>query len=60
MIAPGSEARRDEILLEKGDVLTPTRLALAAATGREVLRVIRRPRVAILATGDELREIGPQ
>ena len=58
MIAPGSEARRDEVLLEKGDVLTPTRLALAAATGREVLRVIRRPRVAILATGDELREMG--
>ena len=58
VIAPGSEARRDEILLEKGDVLTPTRLALAAATGREVLRVIRHPRVAILATGDELREMG--
>lgn len=58
VIAPGSEARRDEILLEKGDVLTPTRLALAAATGREVLRVFRRPRVAILATGDELREMG--
>ena len=58
VIAPGSEASRDEVLLEKGDVLTPTRLALAAATGREVLSVIRRPRVAILATGDELREMG--
>ncbi len=58
VIAPGSEAHRDELLLEKGDVLTPTRLALAAATGRDVLRVIRRPRVAILATGDELREVG--
>jgi len=58
VIAPGSEARRDEVLLEKGDVLTPTRIALAAATGIEVLRVIRRPRVAILATGDELREMG--
>ncbi|MGO9689647.1 MAG: molybdopterin molybdotransferase MoeA, partial [Syntrophobacteraceae bacterium] len=58
VIAPGSEARRDEVLLEKGDVLTPTRLALAAATGKEVLHVFRRPRVAILATGDELREMG--
>jgi molybdenum cofactor synthesis domain-containing protein len=58
VIATGSEARRDDLLLERGDVLTPTRLALAAATGRDVLRVIRRPRVAILATGDELREAG--
>jgi molybdopterin molybdotransferase len=58
VIAPGSEARRDELLLEEGDVLTPTRLALAAATGRQVLRLTRRPRVAILATGDELTESG--
>jgi molybdenum cofactor synthesis domain-containing protein len=58
VIAPGSEARQDDLLLEQGDVLTPTRLAIAAATGRRVLRVTRRPRVAILATGDELREVG--
>lgn len=58
VIARGSEARRDEILLKEGDILTPTRLALAAATGRQALCVTRRPRVAILATGDELREAG--
>ena len=54
VIAPGSEARREDILLEAGDVLTPTRIALAASAGIQVLRVIRRPRVAVLATGDEL------
>jgi len=54
----GSEARQEELILEPGDVLTPTRLALAAATGRQTLRVTRRPRVAVLATGDELREAG--
>ena len=58
VIAPGSEARQDELLLEEGDVLTPTRLALAAATGRRALRLTRRPRVAILATGDELLGLG--
>jgi molybdenum cofactor synthesis domain-containing protein len=58
VIAAGSDARRDDLLLWEGDVLTPTRLALAAATGRQALRVTRRPRVAILATGDELREAG--
>jgi molybdenum cofactor synthesis domain-containing protein len=56
--APGSEARRDDLLLEAGDVLTPTRLALAAAAGREVLYAVRRPRVAVLATGDELAGSG--
>ncbi len=58
VIAAGSEACRDELLLEEGDVLTPTRIALAAATGRQAVRLTRRPRVAILATGDELRESG--
>ncbi len=58
VIAPGSEARQGELLLEEGDVLTPTRLAIAAATGRQALRLTRRPRVAILATGDELTESG--
>jgi molybdenum cofactor synthesis domain-containing protein len=58
VIAPGSEARREDILLEAGDVLTPTRIALAAAAGIQVLRAIRRPRVAVLATGDELRGSG--
>ncbi len=58
VIATGSEARRDDLLLNQGDVLTPTRLALAAATGRQAIRVTRRPRVAILATGDELRGAG--
>jgi molybdenum cofactor synthesis domain-containing protein len=56
VIAPGAEARRGELLLEQGDLLTPTRLALAAAAGKNALRVARRPRVAVLATGDELRE----
>jgi molybdenum cofactor synthesis domain-containing protein len=58
VIAPGSEARQDELLLEEGDVLTPTRIALAAATGRQAVRLTRRPRVAVLATGDELWESG--
>ena len=58
VILRGSQARRDDILLRKGDVLTPTRVALAAAAGRQSIRVVRRPRVAILATGDELRGSG--
>lgn len=57
-IAPGSDAGKGEVLLREGDVLTPTRLAVAAALGKDRLRVSRRPRVAVLATGDEVGQIG--
>lgn len=40
--------------LSAGMVLTPGRIALAAALGRVRLRVVRRPVVAVLASGDEL------
>ncbi|HYC24628.1 MAG TPA: gephyrin-like molybdotransferase Glp [Roseiarcus sp.] len=43
-----------EFLLAAGRRLTPRDLALAAAANHATLKVRRRPRVAILATGDEL------
>lgn len=50
----GLDFRAGDPLLKAGDVLDPRRIALAAAGGHAVLPVRRRPRVAILATGDEL------
>lgn len=50
----GLDFRRDDRLLAAGDVLDSRRIALAAAGGHGALPVRRRPRVAILATGDEL------
>lgn len=47
-----------ETLLAAGLSLDARRLALAAAAGRPHVTVRRRPRVAILATGDELVEAG--
>ena len=41
-------------LLERGLRLDPWRLSLAAAAGRARLEVVRRPRVAILSTGEEV------
>ncbi len=43
-----------ETLLKAGERLDARRLALAAAMGHGTLPVRRKPRVAILATGDEL------
>lgn len=50
----GCDFRSGETLLEAGQRINPWRLALAASAGAGVLRCTRRPRIAILATGDEL------
>ena len=54
----GLDFTAGETLLAAGMSLDARRLALAAAAGRPSLPVRRRPRVAILATGDELVEPG--
>ncbi len=50
----GEEARKGEVLLEAGTVLSPAGVGLLAATGNTTAAVYRRPRVAILSSGDEL------
>lgn len=54
----GCDFREGETLLAAGERLNPWRLALAASAGAGVLQCGARPRVAILATGDELVEPG--
>lgn len=54
----GCDFRRGQTLLSAGERLNPWRLALAASAGAGVLQCGTRPRVAILATGDELVEPG--
>jgi len=57
-IAPrGSEARAGDVVLAAGTVMEGAEIALAAACGRAELKVFRRPRVGIVATGDELVEV---
>lgn len=46
--------RRGDPLLPAGAVLTPGALSLLAAHGHRRLEVVRAPRVAVLATGDEV------
>lgn len=50
----GQDFRAGAPLLAAGDPLTPARLALMAAAGRASARVHRRPRIALVSTGDEL------
>jgi molybdopterin molybdotransferase len=51
----GSDARSGQALLNAGSWIDAGALSLAASVGMTELQVIRRPTVAILATGDELR-----
>ncbi len=50
----GLDFREGDRLLQSGDRLDAARLALAASMGHACLPVRRRPRIGILATGDEL------
>ena len=54
MRVAGLDFADGETLLPAGARLTPRAVALAAAANHPKLPVRRRPRVAILATGDEL------
>jgi len=57
IVPTGAEARRGALLLPAGTRLDPAAIALAASVGRSRLSVYVKPRVAILATGDELTAI---
>jgi molybdopterin molybdotransferase len=50
----GTDFRRGDILLQKGRRLTSRDVALVAAMNHAGVQCVRRPRVALLATGDEL------
>ena len=54
----GSDLRTGQPLLQRGTLLSAAAVALAAAGGYASLAVHGRPRVAVLATGDELVEAG--
>jgi molybdopterin molybdotransferase len=59
----GEDLRAGDVVLVRGTVLGPAELGVAASVGRAELRCARRPRVALLVTGDELvqpgRALGP-
>ena len=50
----GADTRASQLILAPGTVVRPHHLGIAASVGCISLRVIRRPRVAILTSGDEI------
>ncbi len=57
VVAAGAEAHAGDLLLPVGMRITPAQIAMAAAVGAVNLSVFRQPKVAILATGDELVDV---
>ncbi|MHB1135832.1 MAG: molybdopterin molybdotransferase MoeA [Coriobacteriia bacterium] len=53
----GEEVREGESVLLAGETVGPAAIGLAASVGHDTLLVRRRPRVAIVSTGDELVEV---
>jgi molybdopterin molybdotransferase len=54
----GSDLAGGVTILDRGAVVTPSAVALIAGAGVRQVRVHRRPRVGVLATGDEVRAPG--
>jgi len=57
IVLPGAEAKRGDRLLSPGVRLDAAAIALASSVGKPDLLVYARPRVAVLATGDELVDV---
>jgi molybdopterin molybdotransferase len=52
-----AEARQGQLLMDRGTPLDPATVAIAASVGMSRLPVFRKPRIAVLSTGDEIVSI---
>ncbi|MBB5316826.1 molybdopterin molybdotransferase MoeA [Tunturibacter empetritectus] len=57
IVPQGSEARAGQTVLAPGSPIEGAEIALAASCGYSELQVFRKPKVAIVATGDELVDL---
>ena len=52
----GEELQVGEVLFQKGDILTPAHIALLAAQGITLVEVFTPLNIAVVSTGDEIKE----
>ena len=58
IVSRASDIAAGQIVVRRGDVLTPSRVGVLAALGATRVTVYDRPRVAILSTGNEIVQPG--
>lgn len=56
--ASGADIMAGELVLRKGEILTPREMGVLAAIGRRKVKVYQRPRIAIVSTGNEIVQPG--
>lgn len=56
---PGEDVQPGDVVLAKGAVVTPSRIGVLASVAIDRVVAYRKPRVGVLATGDELVSAGP-
>jgi molybdopterin molybdotransferase len=54
----GTDMKKGDIVLKKGRALKPQDMGLLASLGAANVEVFKRPRIALLSSGDELLEVG--
>jgi molybdenum cofactor synthesis domain-containing protein len=60
IVRRASETKAGDVVLRAGEEITAARMAVLASFGYAVVKVIKRPRVAVLATGSELVPVDAQ
>ncbi len=58
IIRHGEDVKKGQIIAKEGTRLNPYQIGLAAALGYSQLQVYKKPRIAILATGNEITSVG--
>ena len=53
----GEDIKKSELVLSKGTHLNSAHIGILASLGRPKVKVVRRPKVAVLATGDEVVDV---
>jgi molybdopterin molybdotransferase len=56
----GSNAREGSAILSRGALIGPAQISALAALGKELVKVVRRPVIGVIATGDELVRQGTE
>ncbi|MEM1579125.1 MAG: molybdopterin molybdotransferase MoeA [Archaeoglobaceae archaeon] len=54
----GEDVKKGEIILRKGEILQPQDAGILASLGFKSVEVYKKPRVAVISTGNELVEVG--
>ena len=60
VIRKGEDLKKGEVAIQAGTRLKPYHQALIAALGNSEVKVIEKPKIAILATGNELAKVGEE